>query len=109
MKSVLWTARVVGTLIGLLMLMEFVEGIGYLGQLDAAGIALRIGFFLVFAGCVAGWFKALPAWVLILGGTVVIAAAAGRAMGRALPILIFPLIVGLLYLYAFMAGKRRRE
>jgi len=96
-----WLPRILGIPIGLLMLMEFLEGLGYLGELDSRGIALRAGFFLIFAGCVVGWFKELPAALLILGGT-----AMGVIVGGPLGIIMLPALVGLLYLYVFLAEKK---
>ncbi len=98
-----WLPRILGTLIGLLALGEFIEGLGYLGQLDARGMMVRVGFFLVFAGCAVGWFRELPASLLVLGGT-----ATGIISGDApLGIMMLPALVGFLYLYVYLAAKKR--
>ena len=100
-----WLPRILGIPIGLLMLMEFVEGLGYLGELDSRGIVLRAGFFLVFAGCVVGFFKELPAALLILGGTATGVISSDAPLG----IMMIPALVGILYLCVFLAGKWKKE
>jgi hypothetical protein len=99
-------ARVLGTLVGLFMLMEFLEGLGYLRQLDTSGIVLRGGFFLVFAGCLVGWFKELVGALLILSGTVVIGVVSART---SLPfwVLIIPALVGFLYLFSRIGTRKK--
>lgn len=97
-----WLPRLLGIPVGLLMLMEFLEGLGDLAELDSRGIVLRVGFFLIFAGCVVGWFKELPAALLILGGT-----AMGVISGGPLGIIMLPALVGFLYLYVHSAKKKR--
>jgi len=64
---------------------------------------LNVGFFVVFAGCVVGWFKELAASLIILGGTAII------VIPVALPLSIsmFPALVGLLYLFVHLIGKKK--
>ncbi len=65
------------------------------------------GFFLIFAGCVAGWFKELIGAILILAGTAAVGVMAAREP-RALWMLTLPAAVGLLFLYAYLIrGKKR--
>lgn len=100
-----WLPRILGSLIGLVALGEFIEGLGYLGQLDTSGILVRIGFFIVFAGCAAGWFQELVGALLILGGTGLCWLNAGVRAVLFLP----PAVVGLLYLFVYLSGKRARH
>jgi len=97
-----WLPRILGTLIGLLALGEFIEGLGYLGQLDTRDMMLRAGFFVVFAGCVVGWFKELAASLIILGGTATIVISGGPPLG----VIMFPALVGLLYLIVHVGTKK---
>ena len=99
-----WLPRILGTLIGLLALGEFIEGLGYLGQLDTGGIMVRIGFFLVFAGCAVGWFKELAAFLLILGGTAIFCLIPG---GPPMGISMLPALVGFLYLFVHLGVKKK--
>jgi hypothetical protein len=46
-RNIRWLPRILGIPIGLFALGEFIEGLGYLGQLDTSGIMVRIGFLLV--------------------------------------------------------------
>ncbi|MDH4273030.1 MAG: hypothetical protein OEW18_13745 [Candidatus Aminicenantes bacterium] len=100
-----WIARISGTIIGLLALMEFIEGLGYLGQLEPRGYVLRVGFFLVFAGCAVGWFKEFAASLLILGGTAIFCVIAVGSPG-ALRLIMFPALVGGLYLCIHLGTKK---
>ena len=102
-RDIRWLPRILGTLIGLLALGEFIEGLGYLRQLDTRGIMLRVGFFVVFAGCGVGWFKDLAAALIILGGTAVIVISGGPPLS----ISMFPALVGFLYLVVYLASKKK--
>jgi len=102
-RDIRWLPRILGTLIGLLALGEFMEGLGYFGQIDTRGIMLRVGFFAVFAGCVVGWFKELAAALIILGGTAIIMISGGPPLS----ISMFPALVGLLYLVVYLANKKK--
>jgi hypothetical protein len=97
-----WLPRILGTLIGLLALGEFIEGLGYLGQLDTRGMMLRVGFFVVFGGCVVGWFKEFAASLIILGGTAIIVIFSSAPLG----VIMFPALVGLLYLFVYVGTKK---
>jgi len=105
-NEIRWIPRILGIPIGLIMLMEFIEGFMELGQLDTSGILLRIWFFLIFAGCVAGWFKELIGSILILSGTIAVGVMTARE-NRALWMLTLPAAVGLLFLYAYLIRRRK--
>ena len=98
-----WLPRILGTLIGLLALGEFIEGFGYPGELDTRSMMLRVGFFVVFAGCVVGWFKELAASLIIFCGTAAIVISGVPPLG----VTMFPALVGLLYLLVQLAGKKK--
>jgi hypothetical protein len=101
-RDIRWLPRILGTLIGLLALGEFIEGLGYLRQFDTRGIMLRVGFFVVFAGCVVGWFKELAASLIIIAGTAIIVISGGPPLS----ISMLPALVGLLYFVVHLAGKK---
>jgi len=85
---------------------------GTLGALIALfGMMENIGFLLLFVGGVVGWFKDLPAAVLILGGILLsggtaAAAAPMKWLGLAFGFAIFA-IPGFLYLYAYLVSKKK--
>ncbi len=103
-------ARIFGTLGALIALFEMMENITegrtILEHLTGAG------FLLIFVGGVVGWFKDLPAAVLILGGillsVVTALASPGESdlMGLAFGSAIFA-IPGFLYLYAYLVSKKK--
>lgn len=106
-KEFQWIARVLGTIIGLVALGELIESLGSLKELEASGYILRLGFLLVFAGCLVGWFKELAAAILILAGTVLLVASALNP--GVIRLAIFPAVVGLLYLFHYLGTKEKRE
>jgi hypothetical protein len=87
---------------------------GTLGALIALfGMMENAGFLLIFVGGVVGWFKDLPAAVLILGGIllsfVTALASPGylqRSLSLAFGFAIFA-IPGFLYLYAYLVSKKK--
>lgn len=96
---------------------------GTLGALIALfGIMENIGFLLLFVGGVVGWFKDLPAAVLILGGILLsvvtslaspgylhwISAAPMKWLGLAFGFAIFA-IPGFLYLYVYLVSKKEKR
>lgn len=111
-------ARIFGTLgalIALFGIMENItEGRSILEHLTGAG------FLLLFVGGVVGWFKDLPAAVLILGGILLsvvtalaspgnlqrISAAPMRLLFLAFFLAIFA-IPGFLFLYAHLASRKK--
>jgi hypothetical protein len=96
------------------MMENITEGRTILEHLTGAG------FLLLFVGGVVGWFKDLPAAVLILGGTLLsfvtalaspgnlhrISAAPMRLLSLAFGFAIFA-IPGFLYLYAYLVSKKK--
>jgi|GEM_PF-2956140 len=102
-----WISRVLGTIIGLVALGELIESLGSLKELEVSGYILRLGFLLVFAGCVVGWFKELAAAILILAGTVML--VAGAFNPGVVRLAIFPAVVGLLYLFHYLGTREKRE
>jgi hypothetical protein len=101
-RDILWLPRILGTLIGLLLLGELIERLGNLGELDTRDIMLNVGFFVVFAGCVVGWFKEFAASLIILGGTAIIVIFSSAPLG----VIMFPALVGLLYLFVYVGTKK---
>jgi hypothetical protein len=111
-------ARIFGTLGALIalfgMMEDITEGRTILEHLTVAG------FLLIFVGGVVGWFKDLPAAVLILGGILLsvvtslaspgylhwISAAPMKWLGLAFGFAIFA-IPGLLYLYVYLVSKKK--
>jgi hypothetical protein len=94
---------------------------GTLGALIALfGMMENAGFLLLFVGGVVGWFKDLPAAVLILGGILLsvvtalaspgylnwISAAPMKSLGLAFGFAIFA-IPGFLFLYAYLVSKKK--
>ena len=110
-----WIARIFGTLLGLFLLLEIIESLGYLAEADTQFYVIRVGFILVFAGCVVGWFKEFAASLLILGGTAILFAMSVRAMSIRAPgvrpqglfLLIVPALLGFLYLAIHLGTKKK--
>jgi hypothetical protein len=112
-SAVRWVARVLGTIIAVLMLGEFVEGVTYWAS-NKPGPTVRdyllpAAFLLIFVGCVVGWFKDLPAAVLILGAFLLILVTALAFPGELQKVYLFaiPALPGFLFLYAHLAGKKK--
>ncbi len=104
-----WLPRILGIPIGLFTLGEFLSSLGYLGDLSAVSYLMNAGALLVCAGCVVGWFKELAGSLLILCGTAIFGAVTVVHHQR-LPLLlvmISPALVGFLYLYVYLARKKR--
>ena len=105
-------ARLFGTLIGLTVLFELVESIGsYKSGRPISDYLIFGGFLLFFVGCVVGWFKDLPASVLILGGVLLIFVTALAFPGKVMRVYFFaiPAIPGFLYLYAYLVSKKEKR
>ena len=111
-------ARIFGTLGALIalfgMMEDITEGRTILEHLTVAG------FLLVFVGGVVGWFRDLPAAVLILGGTLLSFVTALASPGNlhrmsAAPMRLLFLafgfaivaIPGFLYLYVYLVSKKK--
>jgi len=108
-------ARIFVTVITLFVLGEFVEGITYhasnkLGPTIPDYLSVAV-FLLLFVGCVVGWFKDLPAAVLILGASLLSFVAALAFPGEVPPAYfsVIPAIPGFLYLYAYLVSKKEKR
>lgn len=106
-SAVRWVARVFGTLIALFALFGIVENVT-----EARTIPEHLtgaGFLLLFAGCVVGWFKDLPAAVLILGAFLLILVTALAFPGALKQVYFFaiPALPGFLFLYVHVASKKK--
>lgn len=102
-----WIARVLGTIIGLVALGESIESLGSMKELETSDYILRLGFLLVFAGCVVGWFKELAAAILILAGTAML--VVGAFNPGVVRLAIFPAVVGLLYLFHYLGTRTVKD
>ena len=111
-STVRWVARVFGTIIAFLALFGILGAVSYLASNKAdrmiADYLLNAGLFLIFVGCVVGWFKDLPAAVLILGGFLLILVTALAFPGALKQVYFFaiPALPGFLYLYVHVASKK---
>jgi hypothetical protein len=112
-SAVRWVGRILGIFIGFVGLWGTIEGLEvYLthqSEVTIPGSLVWGGFVLVFAGCVVGWFKDLAASLLILGGTALLAAIALLVPSafRGAHFLSIPALLGLLFLYVHLAGKKK--
>jgi hypothetical protein len=91
-------------------LFELVESIGsFKSGRPISDYLIFAGFLLFFAGCVVGWFKDLPAAVLILGGFLLILVTALAFPGALRKVYFFaiPALPGFLYLYVYVASKKK--
>ena len=107
-SAVRWVARVFGTLIGLMALFGIVENITE-GRTIPEHLT-GAGFFLVFVGCVVGWFKDLAAFLLVLGGSAllcVVMLLTPRADRGPWPIFLVTAIISFLFLYVHLASKKK--
>jgi hypothetical protein len=108
-----WVARVFGTLIALLALFGILGAISDLASVKAdrtiTAYLINAGIFLIFVGCVVGWFKDLAASLFILGGFLLILATALVFPGKVTQVYFFgiPALPGILYLYVHLAGKKK--
>ncbi len=103
-------ARIFGTLFGLMVLFELMEAIGsYKPGRPISDYLIFPGVLLFLVGYVVGWFRDLPAAVLILGAFLLILVMALVFPGKLMRVYFFaiPAIPGLLFLYAHLAGKKK--
>jgi hypothetical protein len=106
-------ARILGTLIGLMVFFGIMEALQYYlqhkSQARTHNYLVEVGFVLIFAGCVVGWFKELAASLFILAGTVllVVIAILTPSQFRGVHFLSIPAILGFLFLYVHLAGKKK--
>jgi hypothetical protein len=106
-SEVRWVARVFGTLIALFALVALVENITE-GRTIPEHLT-GAGFLLLFAGCIVGWFRDLPAAVLILGAFLLILVTALAFPGKLRQVYFFaiPALSGFLFLYTYLASKKK--
>lgn len=114
-STVRLVARILGTLIGFVAFFGIMEWLQYyLGhesqaQASTPNFLVCVGFVLIFAGCVFGWFKELAASLFILGGTLLLAMIALLipSVFRGVHFLSIPALLGFLFLYVHLAGKKK--
>ena len=112
-RMIRWVARILGSLVGFVGLWGTIEGLEYnlthRAEATTSGYLIWAGFVLIFAGCVVGWFKELAASLLILGGTALLGAIALLAPSafRGAYTLSVPALLGFLFLYVHLAGKKK--
>ena len=109
-SGVRWIARILGTLIGLLLLAEFIEGVkGPHPPATTRDYLLAAGCVAVVLGFAVGWFKELAAALLVLAGTAFVAVIMLLPPGMEWPWQIFIItgLLGLLFLYVHVAGRKK--
>ena len=92
------------------MLFELVESIGsYKSGRPISDYLIFAGFLLFFVGCVVGWFRDIPAAVLILGAFLLILVTALAFPGKVMRVYFFaiPAIPGFFYLFVYLASKKK--
>jgi len=109
-SGIRWIARILGALLGLLLLAEFIEWLT--GPSPPARLRDYLGavvWLLIISGFVVGWFKDLAASLLVLGGIALVYVISLISPRGAWPwpILIVPAIVGFLFLYVHLASKKK--
>jgi serine/threonine protein kinase len=105
-KILLWTARVLGTLVGLLIFAFIVgEGSPPMGKQPGDVQVLFVAMCLWLLGFILGWwFEGVAAFLILLGAMVFHVVEGRWLLGWALEV---PTGVGLLYLAAVLTGDRR--
>jgi hypothetical protein len=112
--TIRWVARGLGTLIALFALFGIAEKITDMASFKSGrtipGYLTGAAFLLVFVGCIVGWFKDLAASLFILGGILLILVTALAFPGSLHQVYFFsiPALPGLLFLYAHLAGKKKK-
>ena len=103
--------RILGTLLGLLLLAEFIEWVT--GPHPPTAILDYMGavvLLLIISGFVVGWFKELAAFLLVLGGSAflcVVTILTPRADRGPWPIFLVTAITSFLFLYVHLASKKK--
>ncbi len=108
-SGIRWVARILGTLFGLLLLAEFIEWLtGTRAPSTVPDYLIAVGMVLIILGFAAGWFKALAASLLVLGGTLLVLVIFLLSPGREWPwpLFLITTILGCLFLYAHLAAKK---
>ena len=110
-SGVRWIGRIIGTLLGLLLLSQF-GGLltGPSRPSTTRGYLLVAGFILVISGFAVAWFKDLAAFFLILGGSTLISVISLLTPGAEWPTKIFigTGLLSFLFLYAHIAAKKKK-
>jgi hypothetical protein len=102
--------RILGTLLGLLLLALFLEWVtGPNPPTAIRDYLLAVGLVLVILGFAVGWFKDLAAFLLVLGGSALVCVVRLLSPRREWPLLIFLVtaILSFLFLYVHLAGKKK--
>ena len=115
-KTFRWLARALGTLtIAPLALFGIPEAItdfaAFKSHSTIANDLTFAAFLMVIVGYIIGWFRDLPAAVLILGGSLLIFATALVFPGSLEQVYLFliPAIPGFLFLYVYLASKKKKR
>ena len=109
-SGVRWIARILGTLLGLLLLAEFIEWVtGTTPPTTIRDYLLAAGWVLIILGFAVGWFKELAAALLVLVGAALFTVIWLLPPRREAPwqIFIVTAILGFLFLYVHLAAKKR--
>ena len=110
-SGIRWVARIMGTLLGLLLLVVFLDAGSNLFPATLRDYLGYFGSLLIILGFVVGWFKDLVASLLVLGGVALVAVilllSPGGEVPWPWPILIVPAIPGFLFLYVYFASKKK--
>jgi hypothetical protein len=105
-----WVARIMGTLLGLLLLTEFIEWLtGTRPPASLRDYLIAVGWLLIISGFVVGWFKELAASLLVLGGIALVSVIRLLPPGGEWPwpIFIVAAILSFLFLYVHLASKKK--
>ena len=108
-SGIRWIARILGTLLGLLLLAEFMEWLtGAIPPATLRDYLIAVGWLLIISGFIVGWFKELAASLLVLGGTALVSVIRLLPPGGEWPwpIFIVTAILSFLYLYVHQASKK---
>ena len=102
--------RILGTLLGLFLLAEFIEWVtGPHPPTAVRDYLLAVGFVMVVLGFAIAWFKELAAFFLVLGGSALVCVVRLLPPREAWPWQIFLVtaILSFLFLYIHLATKKR--
>ena len=102
--------RILGTLLGLFLLAEFIEWVtGPHPPTAIRDYLLAVGCVMVILGFAVGWFKDLTAFLLVLGGSVLVSLVSLLPPRGEWPLQIFfvTAILSFLFLYVHLATKKK--
>jgi hypothetical protein len=102
--------RILGTLLGLLLLALFLEWVtGPNPPTAIRDYLLAVGCVMVILGFAVGWFKDLAAFLLVLGGSALVCVVRLLSPRAEWPLRIFLVtgIISFLFLYVHLAGKKK--